>query len=115
MKTKFYTYSQNNSGGGFDFDQSGISHFVIIEAESPQQADEKATSIGIYFNGCDDDIDCPCCGDRWYSASDYNESETPSIYGKHPSKYKCMFFKDKPHTFVHYTDGKIEPFSNSDN
>ena len=48
----FYHYSQNNSGGSFDFDQEeGITHHVVIEAESAYLADRRAESIGLYFGG----------------------------------------------------------------
>lgn len=43
----FYHYSQNNSGGIFDFDrENGITHHVVIEAESASLADRRAESIG---------------------------------------------------------------------
>lgn len=65
----FFEYSQNNSGGGFDHDPvAGIGYKVVVEADSDEQADAKAEEIGIYFNGCDAGIDCPCCGDRWSRA-----------------------------------------------
>ena len=76
----FYTYSQNNSGGSFDIDaENGLAHYVIIEADSMEEANEKATSIGIYFDGVEDGMDCECCGDRW--SSDPDEYKTPMIYG----------------------------------
>lgn len=45
-----------------------MAHTVIIEAKTAEQADDKAQEIGIYFNGCEEEIDCPCCGDRWTTA-----------------------------------------------
>lgn len=64
----WYEYSQNNSGGTHVYDDNrGLSEWVFIEADSAKEADEHAESIGIYFNGVDDDMDCDCCGDRWYS------------------------------------------------
>ena len=63
----WYEYSQNNSGGNYVYDDNrGLSERVFIEADSAKEADEYAESIGIYFNGVDDDMDCDCCGDRWY-------------------------------------------------
>lgn len=63
----WYKYSQNNSGGSHVYDDNrGLSEWVFIEADSAKEADEYAESIGIYFNGVDDDMDCDCCGDRWY-------------------------------------------------
>lgn len=46
----FYTYAQNNSYGVFDVD-GNVKHYVIIEADSAKEADEKAESIGLYFDG----------------------------------------------------------------
>ena len=72
----FYHYSQNNSGGSFDFDkEKGITHHVVIEAESASLADRRAESIGLYFDG---EGDCPCCGNRWSEA--YEGTDVPSVY-----------------------------------
>ena len=78
----FYLYNQNNSGGGFDSDDS-VCHYVIIEANNAEQANDKAKSIGIYFDGCETGMDCPCCGDRWSEAWGDGMDE-PLIYGKAP-------------------------------
>jgi hypothetical protein len=77
MNTKFYTFSQNNSGGYFDVDDSkGIGHYVIIEAVSEDDAILRAEEIGLHFDGFGD---CPCCGNRWSSYCE--ESDRPEIYG----------------------------------
>lgn len=65
-----YQYHQNNTGGSFDNDKK-LAANVFIEADSPDAADKKAESIGIYFDGTDDGTDCPCCGDRWNRASEH--------------------------------------------
>lgn len=66
MKTKYFEFNQNNSGGSFEVDEkAGIGHSVIIEANNAIHANAIAENIGIYFNGCDSGSDCPCCGDRW--------------------------------------------------
>lgn len=106
----FYTYSQNNSGGGFDIDEH-VTITVIIEADSADEADAKAEEIGIYFDGCDSEIDCPCCGDRWYRA--YGEGdEKPSIYGtpieeNADSRYSRSRWAEggQPRTYVYMKDG----------
>lgn len=66
--TKFYQFDQNNSGGHFIVNEN-LCNIVVIEAESPEQANEKAKDLGIYFYGTTEGSDCPCCGDRWYKAS----------------------------------------------
>lgn len=111
----FYGYRQNNSGGGFDFDaDGGISVHVIIEADSADEADRKAEDIGLYFDGASD---CPCCGNRWYEASSWDESDVPSLYGtpiqdvewgNYPKQSKWI--KDGPEAYVHFKDGKIQGY-----
>jgi len=64
----FFTYRQNNSGGSF-VENEHVNIFVIIEADSAKQADNKAKSIDIYFDGCENGTDCHCCGDRWSRAA----------------------------------------------
>ena len=79
---KIYEYNQNNSGGSFVVD-SKLCHRLYIEANYQSDADEIAEEMGVYFNGCDDDMDCPCCGDRWYSGSELN---FPYSYGAFSEK-----------------------------
>lgn len=100
----FYTYSQNNSGGVFHINNV-VGHYVIIEAEAPEGADKKAEEIGIYFNGCDDERDCPCCGDRWYKQWDSGE-DVPMIYGDTIDKYVPNMGDE--HIHIYYADGKHE-------
>ena len=73
----FYTFNQNNSGGSYDIN-AGINECVIIEADTAGEANDRAVSVGIYFNGCEDGRDCNCCGDRWYAQdSGDNGTEVP--------------------------------------
>lgn len=72
----FYNYDQNNSGGSY----SGPK-YIVVEADSPQQADKIAESkTPVYFDGCDSGQDCSCCGDRWSTASYSQVNEVPSFY-----------------------------------
>jgi hypothetical protein len=64
-KMGWWRYGQNNSGGVFD-KEGGDSTY--IRATSASQANDIAENNGIYFDGVDDGVDCPCCGDRWSSA-----------------------------------------------
>lgn len=106
----FYTYSQNNSGGSFHYDErAGISHYVIIEAENADEANEKAEYIGLYFDG---DADCSCCGNRWYAAYDEHDgSVEPEIYGKPADLFGTGEWDHKwmkgYEAFVHYNDGRM--------
>ena len=69
MKTKFYELSQNNTGGSFDTDDK-LCHRLFIEADSEEEAMDKAEDLGCYWNGVEEGSDCPCCGDRWYRSGD---------------------------------------------
>lgn len=100
----FYTYDQNNSGGGFVSNDS-VTYTVIIEAPSAGEADTKAEEIGIYF---DDgyNVDCPCCGPRWGRTWDDEGTETPTIYGKPVEEYNEMWAKPgQPYAYVYYANG----------
>ena len=113
-KPKFYTYRQNNSGGGFVQDhKQGISVFVCIEAESASQADDLAEQIGLYFNGCDTGADCSCCGDRWYHAYKDDGTNTPMMYDQDISKGEfkenfLVWMKDGIEGYIHYLNGKVK-------
>lgn len=60
----WYQFSQNNSFGVFDVDDK-LCHRLFIEANSKEEAVNKAVELGCYFDGVYNGIDCPCCGDRW--------------------------------------------------
>lgn len=69
---KFYTYTQNNSHG-LIFG----AHYVIIEANSADEANEFAVSnTQISF-----DSGCSCCGNRWERASWEDGYDKPEVYG----------------------------------
>lgn len=118
--SKFFCFSQNNSGGSFDFEKErGITRYVIIEANSLDHAVEKAGRIGLYFDGVEKGIDCSCCGDRWYIPFD-DGADTPMIYGQPAESYAPSLDWLGPqnrlrHIAVHYLDGRIEwPQKNQD-
>lgn len=107
----FYHYSQNNSGGSFCVDER-VAHHVIIEADSPGQANMIAEGVGIYFNGCADGRDCDCCGDRWYEMWDSEKgNDEPLIYGDDPKIYKDLFTAhNEPYCHIYYLDGLKKTF-----
>lgn len=80
----FYEFHQNNSGGFDEIDEvAGIGKVVIVEADSANEANAFAERIGLYFHGCQDGIDCDCCGDRWSEIWDDKEgTEKPTVYGR---------------------------------
>ena len=110
--TKFWTFDQNNSGGSFDFDEkSGITHYVIIEASSKSDAVKRAYDIGIYFDGCAEGRDCPCCGDRWHEPWGDDGDDAPLLYGQPLSKATgFQWMPDGKEIAVHYADERIEWF-----
>jgi hypothetical protein len=67
----YYNYRQNNSGGSF----SDPALNVVVKANSPAEADAIAITKGIYFDP-EFEIDCDCCGNRWYPATDLDGSES---------------------------------------
>jgi hypothetical protein len=73
-----YTFSQNNSGGRF----SGPALYVIVEAANGDEANYLAVDNGVYFDGCNEGMDCSCCGDRWSRQWRDIGSSEPMIYGK---------------------------------
>ena len=109
--SKFFDFRQNNSGGKFHTDaKRGIGISVIIEAEDWRDANDRAEDIGLYFNGCEDDRDCSCCGDRWYSQSDYDKGDdVPSVYGQDVSSgtYTNSMSWSWGSSYIHYLDGRI--------
>ena len=109
----FYTFSQNNSGGGFmKLPERGIAHYVIVEGKNANDANNKAQIIGIYFNGVGSGDDCDCCGDRWEPVTDDDGTSEPTVGDKTISEYASGIFGD--HIYVHYADGRLEHFDKSD-
>lgn len=104
MATKFYTFEQNNTGGTWDKD---LGYVVIIEAENPKQANEKAEEHGLYFNGVMNGIDCPCCGDRWYEVDEYDSIEPDSL-GEEIEDIKHYQKDWDLSSTIYYANGKIE-------
>lgn len=73
---KYYYFNQNNSGGHFHLDDSMVgAHTVVIQANSAEEANEKAEWLGIYFRGVEDGRDCSCCGDRWYKTDEQDSTD----------------------------------------
>jgi hypothetical protein len=99
---KFYFFSQNNSGGYFDV-ADDVAEYVIIEANSYQDANNKAEDIGIYFDG---QFDCSCCGNRWHEQWDEDDAtDQPCIYGAPISEHSPWMTKEYR---IHYIDGRVE-------
>lgn len=77
----FFTFGQNNSGGGFHGPE-----YVIVEAPDAETANARAEQLaGVYFDGVCAGLDCQCCGDRWERVSNFDGQEEPLIYGEPPA------------------------------
>lgn len=90
----FYTFSQSNPGGRYD---DSMPMYVIIQASSSEQANKRAESVGVYFDGIEQGRDCECCNDRWGRVDDYEGKENPEIYGEdvregNRTDYKIYYF-----------------------
>jgi len=72
---KFYLFDQNNSGGVHLVEGNKFDTKVVIEAETADAANIRAQEIGIYFD-VECEIDCECCGSRWFEASEYDGYES---------------------------------------
>lgn len=112
--TRFYEYSQNNSGGSFDYDEDdGISHYVIVEATSGAEADRLAQRIGLYFDGSSD---CSCCGNRWSEQwGDHSQYEKGELHAHiadiMTSRWSHKWMEEgQAEIFVHYLDGTVIGF-----
>jgi len=98
VENSFYTFRQNNSGGTFDVSDD-VAEYVIVEAEDSEEANFIAKrKAGIYFDGVSEGLDCSCCGDRWYGASQWDAYPEPCIYGCPAKEYmgwssaKCIIY-----------------------
>ena len=115
----FFTYDQNNSGGSFDYEADrGISFYVIVEADSADEANNRAERIGLYFDGAGD---CECCGNRWTDQwNDQNGTPYPEVYGRsvllpeddayYEASESGWVKRDEYEGFVHYKDGRVLGF-----
>lgn len=124
----FYEYSQNNSGGSFVVNDE-VCHRLFIEAESADEANRKAEQLGCYWDGVEKGRDCPCCGDRWYSAWDDDAidlARMSDLYEKYEGvkfaniEEYAQYLSDKygwttPDARIYYADGTVkEIFSKED-
>ncbi|MFC4089327.1 hypothetical protein [Micromonospora sp. GCM10011541] len=112
VQTKYYTFSQNNSGGWFAYDFfAGIGQKVIVEAIDRDHAVARAKQIGLYFDGRGDCVGC--CGYRWSEPWDEDGTAGPEIYGETIEEYLDGGWAYGPsgegekQVFVHLTTGQI--------
>ncbi|WWO62250.1 hypothetical protein [Vibrio phage vB_VcM_SY] len=100
---KWFSYSQNNSGGYF-IRNDIVADYVLIQAESAEIADEKMLELSSDY--CES---CPCCGDRWWIDSrDESGTDEPMYYtSKIREKFDPIFSKEA-FAYLYHADGKKE-------
>ena len=116
----WYEFDQNNSGGVFVMDDD-VSIKVFIQSENAEGANQKAEEVGTYFDGCEKDMDCDCCGDRWYRAGDPLDSFKTHFWGSENDEYdnisdyaqaladaSVWAEDDKPAVIVYFADGSFK-------
>ena len=104
VKTKFFEFSQNNSGGFFDVDDN-VCHNVVIEAN------DKNHAISIFAPMIENQShSCPCCGDRWMPEyADEIDMKFDNNTFQSIEQY-CQFIANrygwtKPDYRIHFLDG----------
>ena len=76
MTMQYYTFHQINSGGYFE-DHT----LIVVKAPSADAANEFAEKYTSVYFDWDYEMDCQCCGMRWYPQHSDNEgSEVPMLY-----------------------------------
>lgn len=106
----FYLFNQVNSGGFFVVDEK-VTQNVIIEATSADDANIRAETIGIYFDGVNQGEDCECCGDRWGKVSDDDGTDEPLLYDKPPEEHFPWFLKEGvPYCRVYFLNGNVKEY-----
>lgn len=104
---KFYTFYQNNSGGEFINDDV-FCEYVIVEARSPDHANEIMIGLGADFGD-----GCSCCGSRWTNADEYDATAEPMIYDKEPRLHDAQkWSSNDPPTYcrVYYLIGLVAEY-----
>lgn len=101
----FFMWSQNNSGGHFAVNDD-LTWRVVIQADTYGEAEYKALTLGIYYNGVEDDRDCDCCGDRWYEGSELGDDQLKDkTLEEHLQEYADEYGWESPSVIIHYADG----------
>ncbi len=108
---KYFTFGQNNSGGGFHVTDD-YGEYVIIAAVDVDDANERAKKLGLYFDGVDSGQDCECCGDRWSPVWREKGADSPLVYDEvKPEAYLGGSYSSLRTTIVvHHADGSRDTY-----
>lgn len=113
----FYLFNQCNSGGYFIVSDK-VCHRLFIEADDGEEALQIAENLGCYWDGVNKGLDCPCCGDRWYTYYDeidinkmkndgYEVSVCDSIE-EYAQYLANTYGRTSPDARIFYKDGNIK-------
>lgn len=100
-ETKFWTTTQNNSGGFFDHNpDAGVGYAICVEAVDANHAKSRVDEITRSYGAS---ASCPCCGSRWSVWLDADDGEVePHLYGEPLTGGWGI------PSYIHYLDGRIE-------
>lgn len=110
MSKKFYTISQNNSGGYF-IKNDYVEYYVSVQADSVEEAEKLLEDIVEDYSEY-----CDCCGTRW-GVYFLDEGDTPSSYGIPLTEMKDRdtFWLEEKVAIIYYADGTKERLNCIDN
>lgn len=92
----FYHFHQNNSGGFYAYPACE----VFVEADTAEEANAIALENALYFNGVSKDIDCDCCGDRWYRVDEHDALESEQELQARIETYSWSAGRDVSHVII---------------
>lgn len=98
----FYFFYQNNSGGYYK-QTSDIDEIVVIEADTPELANNKADELGMF-----DLAFCPCCGERFDCVEEQDGYTLKQIVKDNIPIYQ------NHHILVHFSDNSKKLFRNTE-
>ena len=103
IETKYYLYSQNNSGGYYEEDEKcGIGQTIAVEAVNDEDARIKINNIVEDFSSY-----CNCCGERWDTYSSDQTAE--NLDGCIEFANRRKFYKEEV-MYVHNMNGTIDKY-----
>lgn len=99
----FY-YKRQNNVHGVDVVNALLAKFVVVEADSLEEANKKGDELFEYDS-------CPCCGERWYKDDGwFEEDDAKEDLNNLPLCKSSYFSEDAPELRLHRKDGTIESY-----
>ena len=111
MSKKFYTISQNNSGGYF-IKNDHVDYYVSVQADSPYEAEKLLEGIVEDYSEY-----CDCCGTRWSTYLVEGAYDVPTMYGMPLTEMKDrdIFWLEEKVAIIYYANGTKERLKFIDN